>query len=195
MLTVVRKSMFETNSSSVHTLVLRKEPSNRYIGEKEDDKYRYTLDGKVPVFLSHFGWGYEIVIGFDRKVDYLATMIAEKYKWIEDKETGSFEYRPLNKVIEMTTEDTEWNDIVSVICSNLNIRSSECVELGCNYTDPADVYIDHQSFYSSIYDFLEANGGYSLSDYLFNEDIAVEIDNDNNYYEDRVDRRNKEGFK
>ena len=192
---VIRNSIFETNSSSVHTLVLRKEPSNRYIGEKEDDKYRYTLDGKVPVILSQFGWGYEIVIGFDRKVDYLATMIAEKYKWIEDKETGSFDYRPLNKIIEMTKEDPEWNDIVSVICDTLNLGSSECVELDCNYTDPCDFYIDHQSRYPSIYDFLEANGGYSLSDYLFNEDIAVEIDNDNDYDECRMQRRNKEGFK
>ena len=51
MMTVVRKSMFETNSSSVHTLVLRKEPSNRYIGEKEDGfpSSLLQLSSDVPV--------------------------------------------------------------------------------------------------------------------------------------------------
>ena len=194
MKTVIRNSIFETNSSSVHTLILRKEPSNRYLGKDDRDKYIY--DGKIEIFLGQFSWGYEILSGFSEKASYLATMIAEKYKWLEDKETDSYEYRPMNKIIEMTKEDPEWDDIVSAISSNFGIGSSDDIVLDCNYTtDPGDFYIDHQSFYSSIYDFLEANGGYSLSDYLFNKDIAVEIDNDNDYEEYRTVRRNKEGFK
>ena len=191
--TVIRNSIFETNSSSVHTLVLRKEPSNRYLDENDRDKYMYN--DRIEIFLGQFGWGYDILSGFSEKASYLATMIAEKYKWLEDKETDSFEYRPMNKIIEMTKEDHEWDDIVSAISSNFGIGSSDDIVLDCNYTDPGDFYIDHQSRYPSIYDFLEANGGYSLSDYLFNEDIAVEIDNDNDYDEYRMKQRNKEGFK
>ena len=122
-------------------------------------------------------------------------MIAEKYKWLEDKETDSYKYRPMDKIIEMTKGDPEWDDIVSDISSNFEIRSSDDIVLDCNYTDPGDFYIDHQSFYSSIYDFFEANGGYSLSDYLFNEDIAVEIANDNDYDECREDSRDRNGYK
>lgn len=190
----IRNCIFETNSSSVHTLVLRKEPSNKYLDENDRAKYLYG-DDKIDIFLGEFGWGYDIVSGFREKAGYLATMIAEKYKWLEDKETVSYEYRPMDKIIEMTREDPEWEDIVSIISSNFGIGSSDDIVLDCNYTDPGDFYIDHQSRYPSIYDFLEANGGYSLSDYLFNEDIAVEIDNDNDYDEYRTQRRNKEGFK
>ena len=190
---VIRNSIFETNSSSVHTLILRKEPSNRYLEKEDRDNYLY--DGKIEIFLGQFSWGYDILSGFSEKASYLATMIAEKYKWLEDRETESYEYRAMDKIIEMTKEDPEWDDIVSAISSNFGIGSSDNIVLDCNYTDPADIYIDHQSWYRSIYDFLEANGGYSLSEYLFNEDIAVEIDNDNDYDECRMQRRNKEGFK
>ena len=161
---VIRSSIFETNSSSVHTLVLRKESSNRYLDKSDRDKYLY--DGKIEIFLGQFSWGYDILSGFSEKASYLATMIAEKYKWLEDKETESYEYRAMDKIIEMTKEDAEWDDIVSAISSNFGIGSSDNIVLDCNYTDPGDFYIDHQSRYPSIYAFLEANGGYSLSDYL-----------------------------
>ena len=41
---VIRNSIFETNSSSVHTLILRKEPSNRYLGKDDRDKYMYNTE-------------------------------------------------------------------------------------------------------------------------------------------------------
>lgn len=183
---VIRNCIFETNSSSVHTLVLRKEPSNRYLDKNDRDKYLYG-DDKIDIFLGEFGWGYDIVSGFREKAGYLATMIAEKYKYDEYSEDRSME-----DIIEKTMEDPEWQDIASVICNNFDLQS---VVLNCNGTSPRDFYIDHQSWYPSIYDFLEDNGGYSLSDYLFNEDIAVEISNDNSYPEDITHCRDKNGYK
>ena len=66
----VRRSVFETNSSSSHSLTVLKQGVTEYLHVDEISNY-------VIVNLGEFGWGYDAYKDPETKLSYLITMLKE----------------------------------------------------------------------------------------------------------------------
>lgn len=70
MTTLVRHGVFETNSSSCHSISI-KETCDKYETLYPDDEGVFTFTG------GEYGWGYETYYDADSKANYVATMCSE----------------------------------------------------------------------------------------------------------------------
>lgn len=70
MTTLIRHGVFETNSSSCHSISIR-DTCNKYETLYPDDDGVFTFTG------GEYGWGYETYYDADSKANYVATMCKE----------------------------------------------------------------------------------------------------------------------
>ena len=164
----IRRNVFETNSSSVHSISICKngtiQPSNLMVNEETN---------KIGVRFGEFGWGYDELDYQSEKLSYLLTMVAVT------------EGRNLERVEDFYELDgfIKLNEEISQYCNCDGIEVSDKMEIdewnGKHYLD-IDGYIDHQSSedYNSLKDFLESNRT-NIIDYVFNNGVSMIIDNDN----------------
>lgn len=173
----IRKSVWETNSSSAHSLVI---PRNIYFeqihlhhidGEKRKEyleaqkqKYREEIarrKGIIKVKLGEYGWGYDELVGFEEKLSYICTDILS-YKIDKD--------------------DTEEDMLLELEATGLVDLLQE--ELGVTQIKLRNIhdycFVDHQSMGMV----LEALGcdytQKTIIDFLVDDNIMVLITNDNN---------------
>lgn len=164
----IRNNVFETNSSSSHSLC---------IGVSNELSPSYLLidyvDNCVHVEFGEFGWGYDKTNNQYDKLSYLVTMLVETEG---DSCKSMFDLR--------NTEG--FKSIENVIkeyckCDGLLIDSNVQPTIGNeNYIDH-DGYIDHQSCedYHSLQHFLN-DYRITVEQFIFNSSINLIIDNDNN---------------
>lgn len=166
----IRRSVFETNSSSMHSLTIRKgktNSSNLHIGN----------DNKVEIDFGEFGWEISNYPDQYSKLQYILTMCActEGYNCITPDEFYETEgFKSISNAIASHCN-----------CDGIRIKD-DCLRTGhwdyCNedYLD-FDGYIDHQSCedYLSVADFLKQNNISSVEEFVFNDGIIVHTDNDN----------------
>lgn len=152
----IRKNVFETNSSSCHSVSISK--------GVETNNNLQVIDGEVFCQAGEFGW--EIVDYNDAqtKLDYLITMAA-------DTTVGTSYYNSTDdcQLIEDFIETDEFKDIQECVrevtgCKNLIVNSLYG-------------YIDHQSLYTSIYSFLSENN-LTIEQFIFGN-VILHTDNDN----------------
>ena len=163
----IRNNVFETNSSSSHSLCIKanNKLNSSYLTVDDIDNYVHVEFGK-------FGWGYEETNDQYDKLSYLVTMLIETEsngcKSIQDlyKTKG---FNSINEVIK------EYYKCDGIIIDSI-VRPSSWDENYLNH----DGYIDHQSCenYSTIQDFLD-DWGVTIEQFIFNSDIILIIDNDN----------------
>jgi hypothetical protein len=168
----VRRNVFETNSSSVHSISLSNggtlEQSHLYVNDETN---------KIRVNFGEFGWGYERLNSQSEKLEYLLTMAM------------STEGRKLSAPEEfIETEGLKLlNDEIANYCNCDGIEIIGKMEADSwSYNGKTehyisyDGYIDHQSVegYSSLKDFLDKNDT-TVVDYVFNSKVSMIIDNDN----------------
>ena len=166
----IRRSVFETNSSSMHSLTIRNGHTNK-------SDLRVGDDNKVEIDFGEFGW--EICDYSDQytKLQYILTMCACT--------EGSSCITP-----EKFYETDGFKSISNAIarhcdCDGIRIKD-DCLRTGHwdysneDYLD-FDGYIDHQSCedYSSVSDYLEQHNISSVEAFIFNDGIIVHTDNDN----------------
>ena len=111
----VRRNVFETNSSSMHSLSIAKRGITEYLHVDE-------CTNKVVTEFSEFGWGYDEYNDPETKLSYLVTMIGESrncYSIEEIYETNDF--KKINDVVSARCE-----------CDGIEIKN-------------VNGYIDHQS--------------------------------------------------
>lgn len=178
-----RKNTFETNSSSMHSLVIPKNMNNRLCDLSDErlkdnaqwyaeDGYMYdiTESGDVIAQPKSYGWGVDLLYCPQDKLDYITTLILlnsvdnslfytgineRNFNGIEKQFYNSKDYQRLNE------------------CFN---RYADCNVVLRKVYD--DVDIDHQSM-TTLDSFLLAND-ITLEQYLFNRHIYLLIGNDNN---------------
>lgn len=111
----LRRNVFETNSSSMHSLSIAKRGVTEYLHVDE-------CTNKVVTEFGEFGWGYDEYNDPETKLLYLVTMIGESRNCYSIKEV--YETNDFKKI----------NDVISARC--------ECdgIEIKNNAG-----YIDHQS--------------------------------------------------
>lgn len=164
---IIRTGVFETNSSSAHSLAygteyilrgsrwyqptMKHDFSNpMYHLDKVPDKYRgYTFYE----WLGEYGWGYDVLTTPQEKFSYLLTQMADTSEELHE----STNYQTIKEMVE---------DI-------------GCEIVRCN---DQDGYVDHESYgivNSSLF-----KSKKDLITYLFNDNLIVYIENDNDEYQE-----------
>lgn len=161
----IRPSVFETNSSSTHSLSIVSralKPSELF---SDDPDYKFSSEC-LAVQFGEYGWGPEKLITQQDRLSYLCTMFWE------------LECRNI-----VTIDDIFHRPGYAIICDavekhtgkKLAFRGIEVVDRGF----AIDGYIDHQSYenYHDLADFLNANE-LTAEEFIFGN-VTVNIDNDN----------------
>lgn len=164
---LIRTGVFETNSSSAHSLAYGTEyilkGSRWYQPTKEHDfsNPMYRLD-VVPdqyrgytfyEWLGEYGWGYDVLMTPQEKFSYLLTQMADTSEELHE----STNYQTIKEMVE---------DI-------------GCEIIRCNNQDG---YVDHESH--GIVNLSLFKSKKDLITYLFNDNIIVYIENDNDEYQE-----------
>lgn len=160
----IRKNVFETNSSSTHSLVI----SNK------ERSYDYTLpveDGVLTIPFGEFGWGPDILSTPIEKLSYLITDRIDLYDIPEDIKDDEDAVQALIMESEPIREIV---DAIKYCCSEIEeVR----FEIGDSWYPFG--YVDHQSCGTSRED------GLSIEEIVFSNKVIIMISNDNgDYYED-----------
>ena len=165
----VRKNVFETNSSSTHSLVI----------SKKDREYDYCLpvedDGTLVVTFGEFGWGPEVLAQPIEKLTYLVTDRCNLYDLSEE---DPHEGEELQEFIKSDENIQEIIEVVKSCCPDVQDIRFEL----CDSWDPFG-YVDHQSQGTSY------ESGLSIEEIIFSNKVIILIDNDNScnfeeYYTD-----------
>lgn len=144
----IRNHVFETNSSSVHTLVISKdgrEPSNLKINK----------DGKIEIDFGTFDKNYDIYDSQYDKLSYLITCLYYLSGW----------------EIEDIYNKWEFEEIEKAICEYTGAR-------GIKILGEKEPYIDHQSQPYSEIEIINAYDKDSVIDFVFNKYVSLKTDCD-----------------
>ena len=167
----IRKSVFETNSSSTHSVSIR---HNHNIIEKS--YLNVSDDGYVHISMDEFGWEVNTYDSQTDRLSYLLTMLYMKCEDIQRKVNYSFGWGSSDESVKMTvqliSETAEFKQISESVAKRANCKGV--------ILEPADGYIDHQSHenYSCLQDFLN-DYGLDIEEFIFGSGVSVHTDNDN----------------
>lgn len=152
----VRRNVFETNSSSTHSIAIA-----------TDDSSEMEIPSKITFRVGKFGWEFCNYHDCDSKASYFYTALYENYNKDEAEEIA-------NRVKEYI--ENRYN--VEVILEKPELEEWEYN--GKKYCSLKDGYIDHAS---SAWDFIDVvvNDYDLLMDFLFKYDSFVATGNDNCY--------------
>jgi len=167
---VIRRNVFETNSSSTHSISIKSGEINN------SNLFVNYEDNKVHVKFGEYGWGYDKLRTQSERLSYVCTMLVET----EGKNVLSVDE------FYNTNGFKQINDLIASKCNCDGISFGELKMENYNWGDTNrvyldfDGYIDHQSCedYLNIDEFLK-DWNVTLEEFIFNDGITVIIDNDN----------------
>ena len=168
----IRRGVFETNSSSSHSLVIHPGWDKVELREDYSDCFRSDPYGEyILCEACEFGWGPDSVDTTQEKLEYLLAMTMSNCdSWVVTWNQYS-EMNDFKKLEEWVREHTKFKGIRIP-----NHRGNGVYEEDEEMTD--GMYVDHQSMYPCIDAFLE-DWGLTLTQYLLDNNVFVIIDNDN----------------
>ena len=157
----IRKNVFETNSSSTHSLVI----------STKERSYDYSLpveDGVLTIPFGEFGWGPDILSTPIEKLSYLITDRIDLYDIPEDIKDDEGAVQALIMESEPICEIV---DAIKCCCAKVEeVR----FEIGDSWNPFG--YVDHESCGTSHEDSL------SIEEIAFSNKVIIMIDNDNSYH-------------
>lgn len=175
----IRNKTFETNSSSMHSLVFSKKKPNRV-----DYNSLEIKDGLLTITLRSFGWtGPEelgdLLVDADSKLDYIATYFLRQLNWelANDEEYHiSYERASNLNLVETVLDVDEFERLINAI---KKVRP-DFKEFKIILNEDGDAFgeIDHQS--QDLLDHLTIDE--IINKILFNKGCIIVIDNDNSCY-------------
>lgn len=166
---LIRNGVFETNSSSAHSLAYKNTVLRDYNYKPKNDlcftvkelyltkkPKEYEMYSYMPLYFDEYGWGFDVLSSPAEKLSYLMSSVYQYKTWGVIKEDPFFK-----QVIQWLNE----LDIV--------------VNFPEQYGDSSEVdaEINHQSYDVVTKDMFKTK--YDLLTYLFNNDIVIHIENDN----------------
>lgn len=176
---LIRNGVFETNSSSAHSLAYKNTVLRDYNYKPKDDlcfatkelhltkkPKEYEMYSYMPLYFDEYGWGFDVLSSPAEKLSYLMSSVYQYKTWETVRNDPFFK-----QVIQWLNE----LDIV--------------VNLPEEYGDSSEVdaYVDHQSWNVVTKDMFQTKE--DLLTYLFNNDIVIHIENDNSdIMQDWVDK-------
>ena len=161
---IIRKNVFESNSSSTHSFSY----SNSTYNDLKVDYDNY-YDNYIHTSLGEFGWEIKDYFSSSAKLDYILLVAANYedcylYSWDEEqaRNLAKFQESSLFKEIEAVVK--EYMDCDGIVLEEYS-----------------QGYIDHQSLeYDTFEDWLYNTGASSIEDFIFG-DIVLHTDNDNHW--------------
>lgn len=166
---LIRAGVFETNSSSAHSLAYKNTVLRDYNYKPKDDlcfaikelhltkkPKEYEMYSYMPLYFDEYGWGFDVLSSPAEKLSYLMSSVYQYKTWGVIKEDPFFK-----QVIQWLNE----LDIV------VNLPEQYCD------SSEVDAEINHQSYDVVTKDMFKTK--YDLLTYLFNNDIVIHIENDN----------------
>lgn len=171
---VIRKAVWETNSSSSHSLVvsrtnyfdiLNKKTQHDVAKMKQNiiDIINVKYNGVLKIRLGNYEWGHELLTTFEEKLSYILTDILQ-YKL--DKENG----------------DTD-KDALAII-EDIGLYDLLKNELGIKKLKLTNLYngsLDHESHNMVLETYLCEYDDKRIIDFLVDDTIWINITNDNRY--------------
>ncbi len=168
----IRAGTFETNSSSMHSLVVENFSEKFSPHNIEASSLKKDKNGNIHVRLGEYGWGKKMLDTQQKKLNYLVTSIV-CYKGIDNQEDleDDYDFR------ELSSEICEHAEAKGIIVNNFE----------------GEYYIDHESnngingeFVGNVFIEYKDNGtieeeSFSVSavEVVFNSEIKISISNDN----------------
>lgn len=150
----IRHGIFETNSSSTHSISIAEARPNEVYSVMLPDK-----NGNIVLTGGEFGWEQETYNDAVTKANY---MLVYADGWAGDNKE-----KFLVSLKEVIQEQTQCNEVI--FQSEKRYEWSETPDFG---------YIDHQSVESSDYDYVFADKE-KLKQFIFNRNSTLTTDNDN----------------
>ncbi len=144
----VRNNLFETNSSSVHTLVISndgREPSN----------FKLNKEGKIEVDFGEFGKDLCLYTSQYDKLSYLMTCL----------------YYLSGYDIDDIYENWEFENIENAICEYTGAK-------GIKILGKVEPYIDHQSIPDYDIEIINAYDKDAVINFVFNKNVSLKTDCD-----------------
>jgi len=164
MKTNIRNSIFETNSSSVHSLVLL----NQELSEPNFEELQINKDGVIKIPLGYFGREHKIYSSQKEKFSYILTFLwcyfGEDIEWFVDKDHNYY-----------------WQDIKDEIIFYINKFSPDilCTDIIPVYPKKGLVGFDHQTYPNYLDDCLiDLYYPKKVVEFIFNKNIALETNSD-----------------
>jgi len=184
----IRKNIFETNSSSMHAIVVTNSKP-----DTEDFKYR-TLEFKV----GEFGWEHIRYYDPDAKASYLWTIIVNSflkkvYTGVMKKGWNDTEYEEYYLVLDK--ENPEYIQIKNDIIDKLKAVGMNEDELRFSFQENFETtsygsietgYVDHDPGLGFVKQILYGPNDRFIR-FMFNHDSIIETWNDNDWYCDEDD--------
>lgn len=166
---LVRNGVFETNSSSAHSLAYKNTVLRDYDYKPSKDlclsikelrltkkPKEYEMYSYMPLYFDEYGWRYDVLRSPAEKLSYLMSSVYQYKTWGVIKEDPFFK-----QVIQWLSE--------------LGIKVNLPEEYG--ESSEVDAHVDHQSWNVVTKDMFQTKE--DLLTYLFNNDIVIYIENDN----------------
>lgn len=179
---VIRSGVFETNSSSSHSLSIKRNTNgvyDSYLSLNNQGLFTLTFGENY-----NFGWGYATYNSLTAKLNYLACMVFETHSRLLRKNGRKpiTDYREVLKIKDIVRLSKLMEKTISGFRGFIvypNIFGQYTYE-GSNKSIYLTDSIDHQSWedYDNIDEFLKSNK-ITLENFLFNPKVKLIIDNDN----------------
>lgn len=167
---LIRKGVFETNSSSTHSLTIE---SDGYLST--DQITPFTLYGE-------FGWSQERYYDFDSKFAYIYIYLEEwvrhPTKQVEFPNIVKNALAKLNLRLVFLYDLPELKEETKALTAALQHDDESLEPIVITLSNTWN-YIDHQSVESCDLDYLFTEEEDHLINFLFNPNSFVETDNDN----------------
>jgi len=190
MQTIIRKSVFETNSSSCHSLCIKKGDIGKIV--IPESTLFNKKDGILTFELGCYGFGSYNLPNFNKKFSYLMTYLLmsmnNAVKELELVFTTVHEVVPFTKAMLFSEKlkDDMWKTQKLTIASfdettnKIQIHLDNLKVIEDNF-ESYDYYIDHESIglLSPILSDLRNNNSSSLKRLLFVDESYIHIDDDN----------------
>ena len=190
MQTIIRKSVFETNSSSCHSLCIKKGDIGKIV--IPEGTLFNKKDGVLTFELGCYGFGSYNLPNFNKKFSYLMTYLlmsmSNAVKELELVFTAIHEVVPFTKAMLFSEKlkDEMWETQKLTIASfdettnKIQIHLDNLKVIKDNF-ESYDYYIDHESIglLSPILSDLRNNNSSSLKCLLFVDESYIHIDDDN----------------
>lgn len=164
MKTNIRNSIFETNSSSVHSLVFL----NQKLSKPNFRELRINKDGVIKIPLRYFGRDHKIYSSQKEKLSYILTFLwcyfGENIEWFVDKDHNYY-----------------WQNIKDEIIFYINKFSPDilCTDIIPVYPKKGLVGFDHQTYPNYLDDCLvDLYNPEKVAEFIFNKNIALETNSD-----------------
>lgn len=186
----IRKQLFETNSSSTHSVTLASGKLVNTINYCQLDNYVDPADHYIHMKFGEFGWEEMEYTDALTKLQYLLNMIIETNKVSSINPNGiktledfynCDDFLLLESIVAENVKDCEginiFDDDIEAHPYELEDNDgNKCI----NYYLTYNGYIDHQSCecYKCLTDFLN-EWDTTIEDFIFDENVVLETDNDN----------------